>query len=142
MSRASTRKAREMADLYADRMAGHFFPMYGSSTVFMRDAKVVEALRGTIAAMLRRQEVEFARPVGLDVAVYFPGFDIKHEWTDRAWLAVVLDDSGLPFAAVAQEGPAEIPRVQRAKAARSAAVFMAWRASFVSPVNRMPAGSA
>ncbi|RJL17993.1 hypothetical protein [Paracoccus siganidrum] len=142
MSRASKRKAREAADLHAARMASHFFPMYGSSTVFIRNADVVDALRDTIAAMLRRQEVEFARPVSLEVAAHFPGFDINHEWSGRAWLAVVLDDAGMPFAAVAQEGPADIPRVQRAKAARSAAIFMAWRASFAPPVNRMPVGSA
>ena len=145
MNRVMKRIIRNHSDRAAARMAQGFMVAVDGATIQVSDLPVIDALRAAIAEMLRKGRSEILRPLSVDVAARFPGFVPHADWSDRAWLAVVLDDDGMPYAAVQQEGPSDISQQCRVGAARSAALFTAWRNS-LSPLanlaNLPPAGRA
>jgi len=145
MNRVLKRIVRKHADRAAAGMAQGFLASAGGGVVHVSNMALIGVLQEAIADMLRNGRSEVLRPVTLGVASGFPGFNPHPDWSDRAWLAVVLDDKGMPYAAVQQEGPADISPQCRVGAARSAALFTAWRNSLspsASLADLPPAGRA
>jgi hypothetical protein len=145
VNRVLRKYGRQSADRTAAMMARGFMVPAGGGVVRICNAAMIEVLQRAIADMLRSGRSEIVRPVTLEAASGFPGFAPHSNWSDRVWLAVVLDDNGMPYAAVQQEGSSSIPPQCRVGVARSAALFTAWRNS-LSPsaklVNLPPAGRA